>query len=56
MNLKQLSQVERSIGVSGGTGKYASILGALRGHWINILITDRFTAERLLTESNDPNL
>lgn len=50
MNLDQLSKVNRAIGVAGGLRKYASILGALRGHWINILVTDHFTAERLLKE------
>lgn len=50
MTLDQLSKVNRAIGVSGGSRKYAGILGALRGHWINILVTDHFTAERLLKE------
>ncbi len=50
MDLHQLSKVERSIGVAGGKRKYAGILGALRGHWVNIIITDRFTAERLVKE------
>lgn len=50
MDLQQLKRVERSICVAGGEQKYASILGTLRGHWINILITDRFTAEQLLSE------
>lgn len=50
MSLDQLSKVNRAIGVSGGLRKYAGILGALRGHWINILVTDHFTAERLVKE------
>jgi DNA-binding transcriptional regulator LsrR (DeoR family) len=48
MNLMQLRQVERSIGVAGGERKYSAILGALHGRWINVLITDRSTAEHLL--------
>ena len=48
MNLLQLRQVERAIGVAGGERKYSAILGALRGRWVNVLITDRHTAERLL--------
>ncbi len=48
MDLQQLSKVEKSIGVAGGERKYAGILGALRGRWVNIIITDRFTAERLI--------
>lgn len=50
MSLDQLSKVNRAIGVSGGLRKYSGILGALRGHWINILVTDHFTAERLMKE------
>lgn len=50
MDLNQLSKVNRAIGVAGGSRKYAGILGALTGHWINILITDRTTAEKLVRE------
>ena len=50
MSLEQLSKVSRAIGVAGGSRKYAAILGALRGHWINILVTDHFTAKRLANE------
>lgn len=50
MSLKQLSKISRAIGVAGGSRKYAAILGALRGHWINILVTDHFTASRLVNE------
>lgn len=50
MSLEQLSKVSRAIGVAGGLRKYAAILGALRGHWINILVTDHFTADRLARE------
>ncbi|MFZ6029234.1 MAG: sugar-binding transcriptional regulator [Chloroflexota bacterium] len=50
MDLAQLSKVNRAVGVAGSSRKYAGILGALRGRWINILVTDRFTAERLACE------
>ncbi len=50
MSLEQLSKASRAVGVAGGSRKYASILGALRGHWINILVTDHFTAKRLANE------
>ena len=50
MSLEQLSKANRAVGVAGGSRKYSGILGALRGHWINILITDHFTAERLARE------
>jgi DNA-binding transcriptional regulator LsrR (DeoR family) len=50
MRLEQLHKVSRAIGVAGGSRKYAAILGALHGHWINILVTDHFTARRLANE------
>jgi len=50
MSLEQLSKVSRAVGVAGGSRKYGAILGALRGHWINILVTDHFTASRLVKE------
>jgi DNA-binding transcriptional regulator LsrR (DeoR family) len=51
MELAQLRKAGRSVGVAGGRRKYAAILGALRGRWVNVLITDRRTAERLLKEA-----
>jgi len=50
MSLEQLSKASRAVGVAGGSRKYAAILGALRGKWINILVTDHFTARRLANE------
>lgn len=50
MSLEQLRKVDRAIGVAGGRRKFDAIRGALRGRWINILITDRFTAEQLVRE------
>lgn len=51
ISLDQLRCVERTVGLAGGQRKTTAIRGALRGKWINILITDRFTAERLLHPS-----
>jgi DNA-binding transcriptional regulator LsrR (DeoR family) len=50
MSLEQLRNVNRAIGLAGGNRKLKGILGALIGGWINILITDHFTARRLLEE------
>lgn len=50
MSLEQLRNVDRAIGVAGGRRKFDAIRGALNGRWINVLITDRFTAERLVAE------
>src|SRR5579859_1015245 len=50
MSLEQLRKVDRAIGVAGGRRKFDAIRGALRGRLINILITDRWTAEQLVKE------
>jgi DNA-binding transcriptional regulator LsrR (DeoR family) len=50
LSLEQLQKVRRAVGIAGGSRKYAAIRGALAGRWINVLITDRFTAERLVSE------
>ncbi|WP_419998987.1 sugar-binding transcriptional regulator [Streptomyces boninensis] len=47
---EQLQAVERRIGVAGGLNKVAAIRGAVRGGWINILITDAEVARELLAE------
>jgi DNA-binding transcriptional regulator LsrR (DeoR family) len=48
IELPQLARVPRAIGVAGGPSKVLAIRAALLGSWINGLITDRSTAERLL--------
>jgi DNA-binding transcriptional regulator LsrR (DeoR family) len=50
MSLEQLTRANRAVAVAGGPRKFKAILGALRGKWINVLVTDRRTAERLLAE------
>ena len=50
VTLEQLAAADRSVGIAGGARKFEAIRGALRGGWINVLITDRATAERLLAE------
>lgn len=47
MNLYQLGRVKRSVGIAGGHRKVEAIRGAIKGGWINVLITDQFTAEKL---------
>jgi DNA-binding transcriptional regulator LsrR (DeoR family) len=51
VTLEQLRDVDRCVGIAGGKRKYDAVRGALRGGWINVLITDSTTAERLLAES-----
>ena len=48
IELQELARVRRVIGIAGGKRKTAAIRGALQGRWINMLITDRSTAERLV--------
>jgi DNA-binding transcriptional regulator LsrR (DeoR family) len=48
MSLNQLRRVPRAVGIAGGAEKLDAIRGALEGHLIGALITDRFTAERLV--------
>lgn len=48
LQLEQLQQVKRAVGIAGGQRKFKAIRGALLGGWVNVLITDRFTAERLV--------
>ena len=47
IGLDQLQRARRSVGVAGGRRKLDAIRGALAGGWVNVLITDRFTAARL---------
>ena len=48
IELSDLKRVDRVVGIAGGRRKLAAIRGALRGRRINVLITDRNTAERLV--------
>jgi DNA-binding transcriptional regulator LsrR (DeoR family) len=48
MPLEELRRVKRAVGIAGGVRKLTAIRGALAGGWINVLITDHFTAERLI--------
>ena len=48
MPMDQLAQVDRVIGLAGGQSKTKAILGALRTGVLDVLITDKFTAQRLL--------
>jgi DNA-binding transcriptional regulator LsrR (DeoR family) len=50
MTLDELRNVRRVVGVAGGSRKVAAIKGALLGRSINVLITDRFTADELLAD------
>lgn len=53
IELEDLKRANRVVGIAGGRRKTAAIRGALQGRWINVLITDRATAERLVRTAPD---
>ncbi|ROR72412.1 sugar-binding transcriptional regulator [Bogoriella caseilytica] len=44
--------IPQRIGIAGGEDKVAPVHGALAGGWVNTLITDLHTAERLIDEAS----
>jgi Transcriptional regulator, contains sigma factor-related N-terminal domain len=55
MPTEQLEKVPRRVGIAGGKQKAEAVLGAIRGGYINILITDVDCAQNLvaLAENNE---
>ncbi len=51
ITLEQLRNIDRSVGVAGGERKYDAIRGAVLGKWVNVLVTDHLTAERLIADA-----
>jgi DNA-binding transcriptional regulator LsrR (DeoR family) len=49
-----LRHVPRRIGVAGGASKYRAIRAALRGAWVNVIITDLDTARGLVADADGP--
>jgi DNA-binding transcriptional regulator LsrR (DeoR family) len=47
---ERLHAIPRRVGVAGGAQKYPAVRAALRGNWINVLITDAASAHRLAEE------
>jgi DNA-binding transcriptional regulator LsrR (DeoR family) len=47
---EQLKRTPRTIAIAGGGRKFTAIRAALRGRWVDTLITDRRVAERILRE------
>ena len=50
---EDLLHIPVRIGVAGGPGKIIPILGALRGGFINVLVTDSITARKVLELDNN---
>jgi DNA-binding transcriptional regulator LsrR (DeoR family) len=53
VRLEQLKIMDRCVGVAGGERKYQAIHAAVVGGWVNVLITDHVSAERLMAEGAD---
>ncbi len=49
IDLPTLKATPRIVGIAGGKSKLPAILASLKGKWINVLITDRYTAEKLIS-------
>jgi len=47
VTLEELKKTPRVIGVAGGERKVEAIRACLKGGYINVLVTDKFTAEKL---------
>jgi len=56
MSLESLSEVDRVMALAGGRSKTTAIAGALRTGAIDLLITDKFTAARLVSDSEHSDL
>lgn len=52
MSLDQLLKVKTRIGIAASLEKVDAIIGALRGHYVNVLITDQTTASAILNRIN----
>jgi DNA-binding transcriptional regulator LsrR (DeoR family) len=52
VTLEELAQIERVVALAGGKSKTEAIRGALRTGVIDVLITDKFTAKRLVEPEN----
>ncbi len=53
IELDQLKQKEYRIGVASGDNKVKCIVGALRGGFLNILVTDEETAQKVMIECEE---
>lgn len=56
IDIRDLPEHKRVIGVGGGEKKVRSILGALTGHYLHALITDVQTAEKVLELADNNTL
>ena len=50
INIGNLRKIPFSVGIAGGTDKVQAIMGAISGKYINVLITDYFSAQKVIEE------
>jgi DNA-binding transcriptional regulator LsrR (DeoR family) len=55
IDLATLKSAPRVVGIAGGQSKVPALLAALAGKWINVLITDRLSAEQLISTRVRPS-
>jgi DNA-binding transcriptional regulator LsrR (DeoR family) len=53
ISLEELARIDRVVGLAGGKSKIRAISGALRSGVLSVLITDKFTAARLLDRETE---
>ncbi|RQD74816.1 MAG: sugar-binding transcriptional regulator [Halanaerobium sp. MSAO_Bac5] len=53
IELEELRKIETVVGVAGGEGKVNSINAALKGGFLDVLVTDKITAEKVLEKGCD---
>jgi DNA-binding transcriptional regulator LsrR (DeoR family) len=54
ITLPQIKKAKRVVALAGGKRKTNAILSALVGRWVNVLITDRYTARAILDITKPP--
>lgn len=55
LTLDEIKQIDRVVGIAGGSAKFEAIQAALKGKLVHVLVTDHILAQRLLagTDSNN---
>ncbi len=56
VDLERMRRVGKRVGIAGGREKRAAVLAALRGSHVDVLVTDRDTAQAVVREQHRPAL
>ena len=51
MRLEDIRKVPSKIGIAGGERKVEAVIGAIRGGYINVLITDTECAQKMIEKA-----